>query len=167
MIKITVKLDPRAQAVIAALGKGNERLDRAVAAAVNDENKLTVAAIMTEKLSRRGPATLGVISNRLRASIRATPAVITAGGVTASIGSNVRYAGVHEFGFEGNVRVRTHARRVTQVFGRRLRPATVAIVPAHDRRMSVPARAYIRTTLADRFPAYLAAITRAAAAILP
>jgi phage gpG-like protein len=167
MIKVAVKLDPRAQAVIAALGKGNARLDKAAAAAVDDENKLTVSAIVSEKLSRRGPTTLGVVSNRLRPSIRATRAVISAGGITASIGSNVIYAGVHEFGFDGNVRVRTHARRLTQVFGRKLRPPSIALVPAHDRRMTFPARAYIRTTLADRLPAYITAIARAAENILP
>lgn len=62
-------------------------------------------------MSQRGPETLGVRTGRLRRSVRPSKARVVAGGVVSSIGSNVKYMGVHEFGFDGEVEVRPHARK--------------------------------------------------------
>lgn len=56
---------------------------------------------------------LGVVTNRLRKSMRVTPPQIKEGenAVTMSFGSDVKYFALHEFGFKGKVQVRGHNRR--------------------------------------------------------
>lgn len=56
---------------------------------------------------------LGVVTNRLRKSMRTTlPQVNPAAGtVSISMGSNVSYYAGHEFGFRGRVQVKQHTRR--------------------------------------------------------
>lgn len=73
---------------------------------------------------------------RLRLSITNTPPQIREGesAVTMGFGSNVRYFGVHEFGFSGSVPVRAHQR-----LGRPVR--------AHSRFVKIPARAPMQTEL--------------------
>jgi phage gpG-like protein len=143
---------------------------RALARTTDCENQLTVAFIQENYLSfpKDGPVQetgLRVISNRLRGSIRATPAEITADGVTSSIGSNVRYAAIHEFGFDGNEQVSAHVRRRSSVqsfrFGQRLvhrkvRGADIE-VRGFTRHMVMPARRPIGRGIEERLPAYAAA----------
>jgi phage gpG-like protein len=100
--------------------------------------------------------------------------------VESSIGSNVRYAGVHEFGFSGVVTVKEFTRKSPQgdkflvgggvasrkfatrvgLTGRKLKAAQVASgvsrVRAHTRKMNVSARAYLRKSVAERLVNYSA-----------
>jgi hypothetical protein len=73
---------------------------------------------------------------RLRNSITHTKPQINPGSneVTMGFGSNVKYFGVHEFGFSGSVGVKAHQRK-----GRPVR--------AHSRYVKVPARAPMQTEL--------------------
>ena len=62
------------------------------------------------------------------------------------VGTNVKYAAIHQFGgrVEKNVRVKSHYRVITRVFGKRV-PARRVLVGAHQRRMNftVPARPFL------------------------
>lgn len=66
---------------------------------------------MREFLSGPRPAKLDVISGRLRNSV-AIDVKASDKGVVGRIGSNVKYAKFHEFGFEGSVNVRSHTRHI-------------------------------------------------------
>ena len=83
----------------------------ALCRAMDVENARTVGHIQKDYLSERGPMTLGVISNRLRGSIRASLAYSQGDAIQSGIGSNVVYAAAHEFGFDGEVPVKEHTRR--------------------------------------------------------
>jgi phage gpG-like protein len=119
-----------------------------------------------------------VVTNRLRGSIRASKAVVTSGGIHSALGTNVGYAGVHEFGFEGKVTVKAHTRRIyeyaqgtaTQAVldprtGRisrtkapKRKTTGVIQVRTHTRNVKMPARAFIRRTIEARSGAYSVAI---------
>lgn len=89
------------------------------------------------KKSRRAKATGGKTlddTGRLSGSVTYETAP---DGVEA--GSNVIYGPIHHFGFEGRQDVRSHKRRITQAFGRRIKPKEVA-VRAVSRHMVMPAR---------------------------
>ena len=79
-------------------------LAAAVRAAMNEQNELTLGRIKTQYMSLpasgpTAPNKLRAISGRLRNSLTRTEATITAAGnVTSSIGSNVKYAAILEFG---------------------------------------------------------------------
>jgi hypothetical protein len=141
---------------------------------IDVQSELTVSHIQARKLSRRGANTLGVITNRLRGSIRRTDAVISGQSVTGAIGSNVRYLGPHEFGFEGDVKVKAHRAKnaATDILliagGRQIRrweligsgatrarqiASGTAMVRAHTRHMKIPARAPLRRGIEERAPA--------------
>jgi phage gpG-like protein len=93
-----INLSLEAQEVLRSIQTMPQRLSIAMAAAMNDENKYTVGYIQERKLSQRGSTTLGVRSDRLWNSVRATKPVINGTSISSSIGTNVKYAAVHEFG---------------------------------------------------------------------
>jgi len=159
-----------------------QRMGVAICRAMDLENEITVGYIQARKLSQRGPLTLGVVTNRLRSSIRPSAARVNATGtdVESSIGSNVAYAAPHEFGFDGVVAVRSFTRKnprgnlygaTTRTFdpktGRvsKAKPkpsaAGISIVKAHNRHMRLPERAFIRTSITERAADYGTAISKA------
>ncbi len=74
------------------------------------------------------------------------------GAITASVFSDSRYAGVQEYGFAGTVSVRASLRRIREAFGRPIAEKTIS-VRAHDRRMDLPERSFLRSALEDMTPA--------------
>jgi len=88
-----------------------------------------------------------VRSGALRASILGE--VIAADDlIGASVGSDLPYARVHEYGFAGVETVRAHLRLVKQVFGRPRRAGERLInVRAHGRRATFEERSYLRSAL--------------------
>jgi phage gpG-like protein len=112
---ITVQISGEASALLARVEKLDSIL-RVAARVIRQQNALTVGHIQEHKLSERGPTTLGVVTNRLRRSARATRPVIDGEQILSSIGTNVRYAGVHEFGFDGEVSVKAHTRKAAERF---------------------------------------------------
>lgn len=104
MVEIKIKFTPAAEAALAKWSQLPKTLPVAMARALARQNQLTVSYIQSKYLSfpKNGPTVLNglrVVSNRLRGSVRATkPVLIGDGGVRATIGTNVKYAGVHEFG---------------------------------------------------------------------
>lgn len=179
----TITLSPQAQAILRRTQYFVPVMAEAVARAVDRENELTIGEIQRLRLSRRGPDTLGVVTNRLRSSVSRAPAVISADRrrVVSSIGSNVRYAGVHEYGFKGPVYVRHHQRRTFGTFTtggvavldprtgriRKQRKRTIQLttgttfVRGHTRLVDIKARAPFRRGIAARAGAYSTAISAA------
>jgi hypothetical protein len=97
------------QTILGAIKRG---MDRGV--------KYAEGQIIAKRLTGQGPFPpsehrLGVRTGRLRASVRSTAAVIAGDIVTASIGSDVVYAPVHEFGFTGTVRGRSGRSRSMRI----------------------------------------------------
>ncbi len=76
------------------------------------------------------PAYLGERSTRLRQSIT-RKVTITADGVLGRVGTNVKYAAIHEFGFHGIEHVKAHTRVVSQTSGLGIRTDTRR--PIHDK----------------------------------
>lgn len=95
---IIINVDPSAQELLSGLHSLPDRVSVAIAAAIDQENQFTIGYIQERKLSQRGSTTLAVRSGRLRGSVRATTPRITGKSITTSIGTNVKYAAVHEFG---------------------------------------------------------------------
>lgn len=72
----------------------------------------------------------------------------SATAVTASVGTPLSYMRAHELGFHGTVSVRAHLRQITQVFGHPIAPTTQH-VGAHSRRMNLPERSFLRSSLRE------------------
>lgn len=171
----SITLSPKAKALLAAATAWPITLKGAIAAALDAQNELTTGHIQRTKLSVRGPQTLGVRTNRLRLSARPTKAIIAGDAILSSIGSNVAYAGVHEFGFKGKVPVAAFVRHqfsndqvrgqrrgfVARRKGERIQATGFARVRAHTRNVNFPARAMFRTGIEERQAKYAAALSRA------
>jgi phage gpG-like protein len=81
----------------------------------------------------------------LRRSI--TPAVISGGDtVTGVVSTAVKYARIHEYGFNGTESVKSHLRTIKQAFGRSIIPVTFEVA-AHTRHVNMPERSFLRSTL--------------------
>ncbi len=127
-------------------------LSRAVA-------RLGLEMMRRVKAKLSGPV-LKVRTGILRSSVNFSGPRETATGVTGSVGTKVRYAAVHEFGFHGTVSVRAHLRQITQAFGRPIAPTSVN-VSAHSMRMNLPERSFLRSTLRDMTPEIRAELDQA------
>lgn len=146
---------------------------RAIAREMDYQNQLTVARIQAGHLS--GPTTdssLSVRTNRLRSSANASAAVMSGASVVSTIGSNVVYAAIHEFGGviqrtvkAGAVNLRTNKQ------GNLLRRGNLATFAGRNHKLfktvkfeggksytiTIPARAPFGHGIADRLPEYTAA----------
>ena len=165
----TLAYDDRTQRTIARLAGAPDRLIPAIARGLAAGARLAADHIIVKRLS--GPSSvadgrLGYISHTLQRSLRPEqsvgPVQMTGDGARISIGTNVKYAAVHEFGFHGKVTVREHTRRQfatskrprTDKNGRvSLRSYKVAVgavtVRSHDRMMNIPARHWLGGGMAD------------------
>jgi phage gpG-like protein len=160
--------------------KDDAGLGRAIARTMDYQNQITVARIQTGHLS--GPtsdSSLSVRTNRLRGSVRASKALPTATGVVSSIGSNVVYAGIHEFGGvikrtvkPGAVKLRTdkngqllrhgkNGKLATFAGGQHKRFKTVKYAGGKTYEIVIPARAPFGHGIADRADDYGAAVSSA------
>lgn len=153
---------------------------RAVTKGMDNAAPHVIADITKKRLTGKGPFPvadhkLGVKTGRLRQSLRATPAKVEGSEVVLSIGSAVKYAAVHEFGFAGTVQVKAHTRNLSRATkpkakgkkgkGKRTsrekagasttEPKASAMtvkVKAHQRTVNIPERAPVRHGLADAYP---------------
>lgn len=144
---IKIRINEEASTAFDMFKDARPRVIRAMVEEIDYQNELTVGHIQKTKLSRRGPETLGVITNRLRSSLRPARAQVVGDRIVSGIGSNVAYMGVHEFGFEGTVTVRTHSRRIAG-------SVETTTVRTHDRKVSIKARAPIQKGLKERHRYY-------------
>lgn len=170
---MNVQVTHNAEQVLGHCQRFPEKMMRAIAAVHDQQNQLTVGHIQQSYLSGQS---LHVVTNRLRGSIRASKAVISGTTVTSVIGTNVKYAGVHEFGFSGTVQVKEHQRRFASFEGKSVSlkdakkisrskklsanlSSGVATVHAHSRKMLIPARPYLQPGVEDRLPVYASEIS--------
>ena len=121
--------------------------------------------VIRTRLTGQGPFAisahqLGVRSGRLRRSLRATPATVSGGTITAQIGSPVKYAAAHEFGFKGKVPVKAHQRTIKKAFGVKLKAPSTHGVKAHQKNVTIPERAPIRTGIQENIATFSNEITR-------
>lgn len=172
---VSIPLSPQAQKLLANAQSFPERLLPALVPVLDRENELTTGHIQRRRLTGKGPfpvsaGRLGVRSNRLRPSVRPSAAVIVGTTIQSAIGTNVKYAGAHEFGFNGTVQVKAHKRRdITQdryesrgTRGRLVKTQSGIrqTVKAHSMRMNIPKRAPIYNGISDRLQRYRAALSR-------
>jgi len=85
---------------------------------------------------RRGGKTL-IHTARLMRSI-----TMQVQGNTLSVGTNVKYAAVQHLGIDKNVHIKEHWRYMRKAFGREI-PGRRVLIPAHERRMTIPARPFL------------------------
>jgi phage gpG-like protein len=110
--------------------------------------------VMADKLSGQ---VLNRVTGTLRRSI--TQKIDDMGdGFVGTVGTNVKYARVHEFG--GVVSVKTHLRRIKQAFGRELKEEKLVQVRAHT--ANYPERSFLRSALNDMTPEFKERMERAA-----
>lgn len=90
---------------------------------------------------------LNVQTGNLRRSINSTieDTGETITGYVSSSG-DVKYAAIHEFGFDGIENVKQHIRKITKAFGVDINPKEV-IVKAFSRHMKMPERSFLRSSL--------------------
>jgi phage gpG-like protein len=181
---IKIGFTPEAEAMLARYQEMPQRVLTGVARAIDRQNQLTVGLVQRKYLSfpKNGPSVpngLRVQSNRLRGSVRATQCVLlTDGRITSSIGSNVVYAAIHEFGGPSHhparpckVRLRTDRRGnllrqgangKLAVFARAEHKQVKLVAgqtKAYD--VTLPERAFIRNGIADCVNDYCAGMSRA------
>jgi phage gpG-like protein len=101
--QIKLQLAPEAERIVRNLQTMPTDMVAAVARAMDQGNQLAVSQIQRFHLTGKGPFPveehkLGRVSGLLRESVSASPAVVQDTKVRSSIGSNVVYAAIHEFG---------------------------------------------------------------------
>jgi phage gpG-like protein len=143
---ITVELVGGKQ-LVAKLAAMPERVREALERAVKDLAFELQREVQQAKLSGQ---VLKVRTGGLRSSIN-TVFQHSAETIEASVGTNIRYGRVHEYGFDGTVEVPAHIRRISEAFGRPIAP-TVASVRAHSRHLHLPERSFLRSALAEMAP---------------
>jgi hypothetical protein len=168
-MNIDIHLNDQASSEVLALRNGNVRFAAAMVRGINRASQEIVGLAVKENFTGKGPFPpsqhrLGVVTGRLRKSIRATLATFNGGQIDVSFGSNVRYFSVHEFGFQGTEHVKGHVRRLagSKTFRRgkltkkssgNLKSVlerggkTIANVKPHGRKVNTPARAPLGTVL--------------------
>jgi len=89
----------------------------------------------------------GTLRRSIHADVQDNPA-----SVIGRVGTNVRYARVHEFGFEGPVAIKAHLRMMKQAWGKPVREPRKIQVQAHSRQVKLPVRSFLRSALFDMAP---------------
>lgn len=182
---VYIQIDSNAAAVIAKVAGFPPAMQRKIAQAIDDQNQNTIAHIDLNYLRGPRPQKLGVVSTRLSRSLNAPPSRTTTTTVESSIGTNVEYAGVHEYGFDGQVTVRPHTRKdrrfdvlrtveqsqpevslkTGRIRRRKVKTELAAqgfvTVRQHTRQMHMPARPFLEPGIRDRLSAYGTAVSEA------
>lgn len=104
--------------------------------------------VKEEKLSGQ---VLHVRTGTLRRSINAQ--VFDKGSsIYGVVGTNVKYAPPHEFGFSGSQQVKAHLRMMKTAWGHPVRNPRKIMVNAHQRQVNLPERSFLRSALAEMGP---------------
>lgn len=133
---ITVEISGDSQ-IIAKLESFTPRLQ------VNLVKKMRLAMIYlagyvkSEKLSGQ---VLNVRTGTLRRSIT-QQVTDEAESITGIVGANIKYAAIHEYGFQGTEQVKEHIRHSST--------GKAAVVRAFSRRVNMPERSFLRSSLTD------------------
>lgn len=179
---ISIPITTNAEAALAQMQNLAPQLLAAVARTMDDENLLTIGHINAQRMTGKGPFPvsehkLGVRTGNLRRSLRASKTRLVGDSLVSTIGSNIVYAGIHEFGGvikhpprAGSVRLRTNQQGALlrqknnpslAVFaGRRHKSAKEVAFTAGAHEVTMPARAPIATGIEDRRAAYGEAVSK-------
>lgn len=146
MSSFTVSL--RTEGLLARLRGAEGKLREQVRAALQ---RLAISAQGKVKGDKLTGQVLHVRSGTLRRSIN-QQIVESGGGIFAKIGTNLRYAAIHEYGFNGTEHVKAHARRSVRQMAisrtKRVRKSEGETqVRAFDRHMVMPERSFLRSTV--------------------
>lgn len=121
-----------------------ERFPERLIAALQKANRLSGAVLLRRIKQKLSNDVLHVRTGNLRRNWAQIMPIRDENGWSGGAGSGkTEYAAYHEFGFTGDVSVRAHERRVTQVYGRPVSNVT-AQVRAHARRVDYRGRPYAR-----------------------
>jgi phage gpG-like protein len=118
---ITVAIHGSNSVIAAHIAKTPLALDAAAQTGLSRGLQSAVATSGTKYLTGPRPLRLGVKTGRLRGSLTFEILAGTDGSVTGRIGSNVKYAAFHEFGFHGVENVKAFT-RVTGQFNAKGEP---------------------------------------------
>ncbi len=150
---VEIKMSPEAERLILRL-ENQRGLGDALCKTIDFQNELTVSYIQTQKLSGQA---LNRVSSRLFKSIRRSKAVIRGGEIVSSIGSNVSYAAIHEFGGTTKPHViLAKGKAMAFLVGGKMVFAKKVNHPGSK----IPERSFIRTSLAERADDYSAALSK-------
>lgn len=125
-------------------------------AAIREATGRVQATVMNDKLSGQ---VLNVRTGNLKSNINVAMTE-SAAGIFGTVGTNVPYGRIHEYGFAGALPVAQHVRMQTMVFGRAVTPFSVAVT-AHQRAVTYPERSFLRTALKDNADTVLTILRRA------
>jgi phage gpG-like protein len=184
-VAIHIELTQSAQKILANLQALPANMALAIAAGMDEANQFALANIVSKRLSGKGPydvaeQRLGERSHTLIKSARTSPAVVNGNQVISAIGSNVKYAGLHEFG--GRVhhpartvktRLRTDARGALvrqlgtlAIFAKKTHKRAKEVISqgkAYD--VQIPARAPFRAGIAESAGDYRKSISKQIVAV--
>ena len=140
-----------AEALIAKMANAPELVRRALLRAV------TVLSIDVQRSVKQDKLTGQVLHVRTGTLRRSINREVTEreDGVFAVIGTNVEYAGIHEYGFNGTMSVQAHVRRSRQQMQMKksnVKPVGDVLVRAHTRKVNLPERSFLRSTLKEFEP---------------
>lgn len=181
---LTIQISTNAKQVLAQIKAVPHAMTVAVARRLDLENQQTLRDITLKRMNfaSNGPVQpngLRRITSTAVRSLRATRATVLGElDISSAVGSNLLYLRAQELGFQGTVDVRAYTRRqfahgtrskdyldpVTKtrsrikVKTRRVTNQNVRVA-AHTMQMNLVARHFFRDTLAERTPAYGAAIS--------
>lgn len=151
-----------ADKVVAGLEQRKVSAMGAVERAVKSSALSLVAYIKQEKLSGQ---VLNVKTGTLRRSIAARFETVD-GEVRAYVGTNLKYARIHEYGLKGQVPVKAHQRMMNVAWGRRVKNPHMIDVRAHAMNVNIPARPFMAPSLAENREKITANIRQALAGAL-
>lgn len=149
---VEIKFPREAEEAIRRLGDQGGML-RAVAKELDLQNDYTISHIQEKRLNfprHEPPVREGLrhITGNLQRSLRRNTATVSGNSVSGSIGTHVKYAGIHEFGGETKPRVIVAKNKQALSFlvgGRR-----VTVKKVNHPGSKYPARAFIRNGIRDR-----------------
>lgn len=110
--------------------------------------RLALRLLTRVKARKLSGQVLNVRTGRLRRSInqRVTD---TGSTITGTVGTNVSYGRVHEYGDQRVITVKQHLRLVKQAWGRPLAKPRRVMVSSHARQQNMPARSFLRSALRE------------------
>ena len=132
-----LSVDIRSEALLARIAGTYERMRGELRSAVTRLSIKVQSSVKEDKLTGQ---VLHVRTGTLRRSINRVVEEDER-GIRATVGTNVEYAAIHEYGFSGTVNVREHVRRTPS--------GGSATVSAHTREVNLPERSFLRSTLKD------------------
>lgn len=115
---------------------------------VNAISRLALTLQRNVKADKLSGQVLNVRTGRLRRSINVRLDTSVDDKPAGYVGTNLKYARPHEYGFHGLVTVREHLRTQTKAWGKPITPVEVTVA-SHPMKVNLPERSFLRSALAD------------------